>query len=198
MSDQANLEIRDALAKLDPKNNDHWTEQGAPRLDALELATKPARAEVTAAAPLFSRTNLVLPEAAPAVPPVEEKPVVDEDAANEAQLAQLRDEIQLAQIDVDDAQKNIADAQTRFHDAQRRHDELVVKLEKSRPAHDNMIAIQAVLKRQTQEREERAKVASQARELGITAALLEHRSRLDASMGRQNKQGAVRPQFNPR
>src|SRR5688500_19828799 len=68
-------EIRAALATLDPKNENHWTEGGQPRLDALGLTPLPKRQEVTAAAPLFSRSNPELPVVAkPKVEPVVEAP----------------------------------------------------------------------------------------------------------------------------
>ncbi len=49
--------IHAALQALDPKNDDHWTADGLPRLDVVKAGT---RAAVTAAAPNFSRANPVL------------------------------------------------------------------------------------------------------------------------------------------
>lgn len=51
--------IKKALARLDPSNDDHWTDDGAPRLGALGIdgLTRP---EVTRAAPLFTRDNPTL------------------------------------------------------------------------------------------------------------------------------------------
>jgi hypothetical protein len=53
-----NSKITDALAKLDPNNNDHWTADGLPRLDSLKIMTgNPGltRDMVQAAAPDFVR-----------------------------------------------------------------------------------------------------------------------------------------------
>ena len=50
--------ITDALSKLDPQNDNHWTQDGLPRLDTIKiLAGNPSltREQVTAAAPDFNR-----------------------------------------------------------------------------------------------------------------------------------------------
>lgn len=49
-------QIIEALRALDPKNDDHWTADGLPRLDVV----KASRTGITKAAPNFSRTNLNL------------------------------------------------------------------------------------------------------------------------------------------
>jgi hypothetical protein len=55
--------IEQALLKLDTNNDDHWTAEGLPRLDAVASGIR--RAEVTAVAPHFTRQHptLELPEA---------------------------------------------------------------------------------------------------------------------------------------
>lgn len=57
-------DILDALKQLDVENDAHWTVDGAPRVDALaDLGLSGLTREiVTAAAPLFSRTNQELPD----------------------------------------------------------------------------------------------------------------------------------------
>lgn len=57
--------IIEALKKLDPETEDHWTTDGAPRLDVLE-ADLPGvtRKMVLEAAPLFHRKNPVTPDLA--------------------------------------------------------------------------------------------------------------------------------------
>lgn len=52
--------ITDALSKLDPANDNHWTQDGLPRLDTIKiLAGDPGltREAVTAAAPDFNRAS---------------------------------------------------------------------------------------------------------------------------------------------
>lgn len=56
--------ILEALKGLDPKNDDHWTADGLPRLDVV----KAGRSAITKAAPNFSRAN----------PNLEPKPKEDE------------------------------------------------------------------------------------------------------------------------
>lgn len=48
-------QILEALSKLDPENNDHWTQDGSPRLGAVGDGV--SRADILAAAPLFNRKN---------------------------------------------------------------------------------------------------------------------------------------------
>lgn len=57
------MDIVEALRKLDEMNDDHWTADGAPAVEAVQsvLGRPASRKEITAAAPLFSRQNLELP-----------------------------------------------------------------------------------------------------------------------------------------
>lgn len=49
-------QIIEALRKLDPNNDEHWTADGLPKLEALGVKDV-KRAEVTKAAPHFTRTT---------------------------------------------------------------------------------------------------------------------------------------------
>lgn len=54
------MDIKEALTQLDPENNDHWTADGAPRVDVVaELVGNPGlkRADITNAAPDFHRSK---------------------------------------------------------------------------------------------------------------------------------------------
>lgn len=75
--------IHTALAALDPANDDHWTADGLPKIEALKLEGV-KRADVTTAAPHFRRDNPQLdppppkqPEANPEVKTAE-KPSLEE------------------------------------------------------------------------------------------------------------------------
>jgi len=77
-----NTKIADTLTKLDPNNDNHWTQDGLPRLDTIKiLASDPTltRDQVTAAAPDFNRTAALAaaggPPAAPATTPAAPAPV---------------------------------------------------------------------------------------------------------------------------
>lgn len=60
--------LTESLLKLDVNNDDHWTTDGAPRLDALEAihGSAVSRGDVTVAAPKFSRKNPTVDATAPA------------------------------------------------------------------------------------------------------------------------------------
>ena len=71
------MEIREALQELDAFNDDHWTADGAPKIDAVkELIGGPVlRQNIIDAAPDFSRDNQVIPDAEPAKDESNEPPV---------------------------------------------------------------------------------------------------------------------------
>jgi hypothetical protein len=54
---KTNEEIHEALLGLEPGNNEHWTADGLPRLDAVEnlLGASVTRKQVTNAAPDYNR-----------------------------------------------------------------------------------------------------------------------------------------------
>lgn len=95
--------ITDALAKLDPANDNHWTSDGLPRIDTVKmLAGDPTltRETITAEMPNFSRqtAGLVAPTVAP--DPVSKEPVgivetkvVDYEVLYGEALATLQDAI---------------------------------------------------------------------------------------------------------
>lgn len=58
------MDIKEALAQLDSMEDSHWTADGAPAVDAVSalMEKKVTRAEITNAAPKFSRENMDLTE----------------------------------------------------------------------------------------------------------------------------------------
>jgi hypothetical protein len=58
------MDIREALSQLDTLNDDHWTSEGAPKIDAVkELLGGPVtRQDIINAAPHFSRENPIVEE----------------------------------------------------------------------------------------------------------------------------------------
>jgi hypothetical protein len=191
--------IRFALAKLDTLNDDHWTENGLPRLDALGFKEKVTRVEVTAAAPLFTRANpaaVAAPAPAPNLSP--------ESPANPTQLSalptneeldKLQAEIALAHVEVEKAQEAKTIAMRAVELAQAKRDRLLAVIEKARPphAHENIMGIRAVLERSQIERQAKGDVAKELRAAGITAALLQSGSKLDQAMARKRGLGGNRP-----
>lgn len=79
--------LGDALETLNPENDDHWTADGAPKLDALEMVMgeKVKRADVTKLFPLFTRKvsieNAVIAkaESETALEEAAKAPVIEED-----------------------------------------------------------------------------------------------------------------------
>ena len=208
-------DIRTALGKLDVKNDDHWTSDGLPRIDALGLPSGITRAAVTTAAPQFTRTNPSLDEkpkaseTPPADGPVAPEPVVagtrpvvtnpvaamptsEEVAQIEARVAELREVVQSHQAALD-AQKSEYDKASRELD---RLLELRDRLTDRR--NENMLGIRAVLERGKVERAEKAKVAQELRSIGVTAKLLQSKSPIDQAMARKTGHGLNRPNFTAR
>lgn len=189
------VEIRAALAKLDPKNEDHWTENGLPRLDALGLTPLPKRVEVTEAAPLYTRANPVVPVEAVKAEPVQEQPKAV--APNADQLAGLQGDLDAAEALVRDQQSALNEAQRAVVKAQAMRDEVITKIAKAgiRPDHENIHGIRAVLERSKIERAEKAAIASELKKHGITAKLLQGGSKLDQAMARKSGFGLQRPKM---
>ncbi len=76
---KTNEEILEAVRGLDPQNDEHWTADGLPRLDAVEnlLGGDVSRKAVTNAAPDFTRTvaTELVGASEDGEPPVDEPPV---------------------------------------------------------------------------------------------------------------------------
>lgn len=186
---EAQDQIRSALAKLDVKNDDHWTENGLPRLDALGIKGL-NRQDITGAAPQFTRANAV-------VPPSEELKVqpVAAPVANTDQA-----DFDALQLECDAAEKAFGDARAQAQEAKAamealgtRRDALLKRLEKARPKDENMLGIRAVLNRGQETRAARAELANQLKAVGVTASLLQAGSPLDRAMSRKRGFGLNRP-----
>jgi hypothetical protein len=196
MSD-GNDEIRLALAKLDPKNDDHWTETGNPRLDALGLAKAPLRADVTAAAPLFTRTNPVVelpkPKAAAATVEQAAQAIKEEDQAAYDAVCKECSEAEAA---LANAKALAKQAQDYVHALETKRDAALKLVDRARPKNENQLGIQAVLRRSQEARAEKAGLAAELRKAGVTAKLLQPGSQLDAAMARKRGFGMQRPNMN--
>lgn len=81
------MEIKEALAQLDGMEDAHWTADGAPATAAVSeiLGRKVTRAEITDAAPKFSRENNDLSGPAPEAPEQETQSPPSEDPAPAAE-----------------------------------------------------------------------------------------------------------------
>jgi hypothetical protein len=174
-----------ALSKLDPANDQHWTAGGLPRLDIVKEFAKESsliREQLELAAPGFSRTNLVLPEAAASAPapeaptePRESEPPAEteNEAGGEAQLQTVQteqpkvddgplepeNEIQALEAEleeikhaVDAAAAVYAEAQRHYLAVQAKQDALIQKRNAAIPPNENGILIRDYLTAQESRR----------------------------------------------
>lgn len=198
------MDLIEALNSLDPANEEHWTSDGSPSLQALQTAMgsdkAPKRADVTAAAPLFKRDNRVLPEMATGAPAVQ--PTVDGDAAAgqdeppaEAEaLVETEEERALreAQAILAEAQEREAAARRVVAEAQAKVDAALEQLPE-KTQHDNQLEIMRFLESQAAQREARVARHMAVREMGLSAADMRGKAPIDAALARNTQRGAARP-----
>lgn len=187
--------IKDALAKLDPQNDNHWTSDGLPRIDTIRMfASDPAisRELITADAPDFSRSNPVIPgmetvaavvaDAADNVVSEESSPLTGDEY--DALIAKAHETLQAAinvrnaaQADVDTAQNDLDDVINQKHDAG--------------AGDSNADTIQGYLASQQSDLAERGRRSKVLQESGVTLrdiqALIPQASPLDRAMASKKK-----------
>lgn len=100
----------DALKKLDRGNDDHWTDDGQPRLNAVKqvFGKSVSREEIAKEVPGFNRGY-----------------VFDEGAAEESQPNQNTE--QELKANLDKARVNLAEAKKAFNDAQAQMDKFITE-----------------------------------------------------------------------
>jgi len=100
------MNLNEALAKLDPANDEHWTAEGLPRTDALAklLGRTISRKEISEAAPELSRSSTVEADEAEASPPAEAQ------ASLEDRLAEAHAAVVVAEAKVNEAKRELAEA----------------------------------------------------------------------------------------
>lgn len=126
--------IKEALGKLDPANEDHWTSDGLPRLDVMKdlVGEAVTRQNVTVAAEGFTRSNPSLEKkeekaADPAVQPAKEdgKPTETQNTQPEAPAevsGATVEEISDATVDEDAAiEREMVEAEAELQKAKNRH-----------------------------------------------------------------------------
>lgn len=183
MSDK-NAAIVKALQQLDPKNDDHWTNDGLPRLDAIKGVSGLKREDVTAAAPHFTKDNPVFEapkadggestsgqgaDAAP-TPQADEQQGGDDEQAQDEQDAgddeQGSDDEQQAQDDADDeleelpaeldeAEAAVLDAKAKLAEAQEQQAAAQKVVNEAQAEHDRLVEIRDSQRRPHQDMEDR-------------------------------------------
>ena len=181
--------ILEALKQLDANNDDHWTTDGHPRLDAVkELmgGTAVSREEVTKAAPAFSRSNLELPNTEPQRADGTTQPAgtAPEEAADEELTVELGKAIEAARK-----------AQERVNDLQNR---IGRKAQKAAEPSSKENPIRQYLERQQAALAERKSVLDALNESGLKLGEIQKtlKAPIDAAMARDKNRG--RPTFTPK
>jgi hypothetical protein len=197
--------IKAALEKLDVANDNHWTAEGLPRIEAMRIYTanpQLTREDVTDADPSFNRQNRAKPPAPPAAPPV---PPVAAAPASPAELPllapqtapmqqapsvvksdeeQLREEV--AKLGEMRAYKVKFDEQ--FADQQARVDKLMTAIDAKLPpaSKRNMMAVQDYLASQQAVREDRGGRWAKFKETGLKLTdILPLKAPIDAARARK-------------
>jgi len=146
-----NLEI--AIKSLDPENDEHWTQDGSPRLEILSELTgeKITRGAVTKAFPLinrdFAREKHSISE--PENSEIEDAVPEPEISAIEIALDSAEARMHQARANLDKAQKEMSESHVAFEIA-------LVEFEKRFPPESNQQKIMAYLDGQKAERARRA------------------------------------------
>lgn len=216
------MDIREALSQLDTLNDEHWTGEGAPKIDAVkELLGRPVtRQEIINAAPHFSREN-------PIVEIVEEEKSDPEEGQGEVLAEEvifdstLLDEFadrdpmdvnsflgflvtvpkeglqELLEI-LQDQQKGIADNRKKLDEMDLRIRGAVLhtkaRIQREIPDVSDREANMAYIKRQ-QELRAAKHAATHALLKGVDLKTLDPRAPIDRAMARKTQRGTNRPNF---
>jgi hypothetical protein len=176
-----NDKIKEALAKLDIDNDDHWTTEGLPRLDVMKdlLGVAASRADITAAQKGFSRKTPNLEDEKPELTGSGE-PAVEEATPEASPGVETTEEVEETEAtkDVDEdsdeaiesevaaARKNLDKANARYKAAVRAMD--VVIMRRSKEAN---LQTQASLVKAFQESQRKQREKSVARQRAMAEAI---------------------------
>lgn len=152
------MDIKQALAQLDPANDSQWTSDGLPVIAVVSdlVGVKVTRKQITEAAPEFIRETASAPAVAAEQTADDdggETPaVVEQESAWEPQAAdEPIDELAAAERAVADAERALADAKRALDAAQRRRDKIILARERA-GQNSNSSAIRAYIDRSNAER----------------------------------------------
>lgn len=154
--------ITEALEKLDPSNDNHWTNDGLPRIETIRMLAGDqsiTREAITAEAPNFSRQTAKLEPVVTEQKTEETSEVVEKDYP--AMIAEGRQYLQ-------DAITARDEAQARVNHIQNKLDELISEQQAFAPTESNADAIQSYLNSQKGVLNERARRAKVLKDSGVT------------------------------
>ncbi len=209
--------IKQALAKLDVNNDNHWTAEGQPRIDTVKMLASDqtiTRDDITKASPEFTRESATA--ALAQAPAAQTGQGSDGAGANEPQANAQPPAIQdtpaiVVPVNLDEFDQAIEDAKADLDELKEHRAKFDEELAKRTKAYDDAVdakvkagagetvtnAIQGYHASQQRLLEARANRGKVLQENGITAkdltALLPGRSPIDAAMGRKTARGTSRP-----
>lgn len=155
--------IRDALKKLNPENDDHWTSEGLPRLDVMKelVGHAVSRADITGAAKSFTRTSPSLDasasDEASDVQATEEQPSQDTSPTTTETQEEGGNGEDDVEAELVAARKNYEDADKRLRKAQADMDVVIERRERKAAGQTSAEDIKAYQKAQARIRENQAK-----------------------------------------
>ncbi len=208
------MDIREALSKLDTLDNDLWTSNGDPKIDAVKelLGRSVTRQEIVDAAPSFNRENPVIEDPKQEDPPEEQEiePVIDTSAVeaisaeeplelgkflammNEVPADQLNDLLEVLRVQ----EQSTIEYRKRVEEMALRVRQSIMhtkaRIQREVPDIDNQKAIREYL--ESQQRTRAAKHAlTHAVLKGIDLKQLDPRAAIDRAMARKTQRGTNRP-----
>jgi hypothetical protein len=154
------MNLAEAIASLDPKNDEHWTESGVPKLDVIKELTGQSysRKEVTEAAPKVTREALLLGQDTSVKPPQADvaanpevklaaEPKADEAVAEDA-LSKAKAALESIEAERYAAEQVFKEAKIVLDDLTAKRDKLSQEVDSLTPKPNTMSDIQFWLKRQ--------------------------------------------------
>ena len=185
------MEILEALNQLDATNDEHWTQEGLPKLDVVSaiLDQEVKRKEVTDAAPDFNREAKAAADAdnTPPEPPAE--PTDEEDLK-----AKLDAEIETQAKAVQDLDRALEQLKEEHRDARIQLKRLQLTRKQLVPQDSLGQAIRDYLDTQIRVRTERGQRIQQLRDAGLAEIVNQTKGApIDEAMKRKNQRGTQRP-----
>ncbi len=182
------MNINEALAKLDPFDDDHWTADGAPAIAAVIsiFGDKVTRKQITETDPLLTReTAGQIADATPDVPAEEPEPMSDLDKLKNEQSILEDQNVQMSQ-NIEETKQAVLKNNVRLDKI---HDELLVL----DPPMTNQQGIQAYIAASNAARAKRHGLAQRVA-ASLPAGMVKVQAPIDAAFAnRGKKRGGGRP-----
>ena len=165
-----NDKIKEALAKLDIDNDDHWTTEGLPRLDVMKdlVGVAVSRADITAAAKGFSRKSPNLENEKPELTGSGEQADEETSTVAETQDGETSEEAETEETEVTEleegsdeaveaevaaARKNLDEANARYKAAVEAMDVVIMRRSKEANRETQASTVKAFQESQRKQRE---------------------------------------------